>query len=217
MMKKLFQFIFHRAVIGAMLMLVQLAMFIVMIAWFQQYFVYFYAVCVVISVAVAIYILNNRSNPAYKIAWLVPILLLPVFGGLLYLLFGQSRLSARQKRKMSGMVDNFSALSAGPDSALPRLEREDVTAANQARYIENCALCPPHLHTHAEYLPIGEEKFDRMVKELKAAKRFIFLEYFIIQEGTMWNTILEILERKVQEGLDVRVIYDDFGCMMTLP
>ena len=64
---------------------------------------------------------------------------------------------------------------------------------------------------------MGEVKFERMVQELKKAKRYIFMEYFIIQEGTMWNTILDVLEEKAKEGVDVRVIYDDMGCILTLP
>ena len=90
-------------------------------------------------------------------------------------------------------------------------------AANQSRYISHCAYCPPYQNTTTEYLPLGEVKFERMVEELKKAKHYIFLEYFIIQEGKMWNTILDILRQKAAEGVDVRVIYDDMGCIMILP
>ncbi|MGI5894641.1 MAG: cardiolipin synthase [Candidatus Merdivicinus sp.] len=216
-MKKFFQLIFHRVVIGALLMLVQLAVFILMLVEFQKYFVYFYTACVLISILVSLYIINNRSNPAYKIAWLIPILLVPVFGGVLYLIFGRERLSSRQKRKLSGISERISEMIQEDTSVLDEIQRENVTAGNQSRYLQKYALAPPYKNTSVEYLPLGEVKFDRMIHELRNAKRFIFLEYFIIQEGKMWNTILEILEQKAKEGVDVRLIYDDLGSIMTLP
>ena len=216
-MKKILQLIFHRVVIGAVLMLLQLALLVLMMVEFQKYFVYFYAICTVISILVTLYLVNNnRTNPAYKIAWMIPILLVPVFGGLFYIV-GHPRISRRQREQMSGMAGNFSHIDPGASEPLAKLQQENPTAAGQSRYIERCGYCPPYENTTVEYLPLGEVKFERMLAELKAAQKFIFLEYFIIQEGKMWDPILEILEQKVKEGVEVRVMYDDFGCMMTLP
>ena len=91
------------------------------------------------------------------------------------------------------------------------IEKMPPDVVNQSHYISNSAHCPPYKNTTVEYLPMGEVKFERMVQELKKAKRYIFMEYFIIQEGTMWNTILDVLEEKAKEGVDVRVIYDDIS------
>ena len=216
-MKKILQLIFHRVVIGAVLMLLQLALLVLMMVEFQKYFVYFYAICTVISILVTLYLVNNNhTNPAYKIAWMIPILLVPVFGGLFYIV-GRPRISRRQRERMSGMAGNFSHIDPGASEPLAKLQQENPSAAGQSRYIERCGYCPPYENTTVEYLPLGEVKFERMLTELKAAKKFIFLEYFIIQEGKMWDPILEILEQKVKEGVEVRVMYDDFGCMMTLP
>lgn len=216
-MKKIMQLIFHRAVIGAVLMLVQLAVLILMMIEFERYLVYFYGICVVISACVTLYIINNRSNPAYKIAWLIPILLLPLFGGVLYLLFGRVKMSRRQKRKMAGITADVSKTIQQHSQVFEKIQRENIVAGRQSQYLRDYAFALPYDHTSVEYLPLGEVKFERMLQELKAAKRFIFMEYFIIQEGKMWNTILEILEQKVKEGVDVRLIYDDFGCLLTLP
>lgn len=90
-------------------------------------------------------------------------------------------------------------------------------AAVQSRYIQGHAYFPPYKNTVVEYLPVGEIKFQRLKEELKKAQRYIFLEYFIIEEGVMWNSILDILKEKVNEGVDVRVIYDDVGCLFKLP
>ena len=100
---------------------------------------------------------------------------------------------------------------------LQQLKAENPRAAHQAHYIQNKAFCPPCRHTFTEYLPSGEQKFERLKEELVKAKRYIFLEYFIIQEGIMWDTVLEILKEKVKQGVDVRVIYDDVGSLTTLP
>ena len=102
-------------------------------------------------------------------------------------------------------------------NVLNRLEKESEYAKNQALYMINYSNCPIYENTYNEYLTPGEVKFEKLVEELKKAKHFIFLEYFIIEEGIMWNTILEILKEKAKEGVDVRVIYDDVGCVMKLP
>lgn len=216
-MKKLLRLVCHRVVIVVCMMLFQLFWLFGMILFFNQYFAYFYGICVLISIAAVLHIVNDRSNPGYKIAWIIPILLLPVFGGLFYLLFGVDRLSDRRRKKMEIVTKQI--LRAYPNSspAPQLLESEDRAAAKQSRYIERNALCPLWQNTKTEYLPIGEIKFQRMLEELQKAEHYIFLEYFIIQEGKMWNSVLEILEEKVKQGVEVRLIYDDMGCMFTLP
>lgn len=216
-MKKILQFLTHRLVICVLLMLVQAAVLVGMILEFQNYFGYFYVICIVLSVLVVLYIINNRNNPAYKIAWLIPILTFPVFGGLMYLIFGGNKLSRRERKKMATMTERFRKAEEDIPNAMEELAEEDMDAANQARYIKNYADSPPFRNTYTEYLPTGEAKFARMLEELKKAEHYIFLEYFIIEEGIMWDSILTVLIQKASEGLDVRVMFDDLGCIMTLP
>ena len=216
-MKKLFQTLFQRVVVVGLLILIQLALLLTMIVWFDRYFVYFYVVCVLVSAGVALYILNAKTNPAYKIAWLIPILLLPVFGGLFYLMFGGGKLTRGERRRMRAIAENFSSWDWRNPKVLEELEQKDRSAANQARYIQEYAWCPPYKNTSVQYFRLGEEMFEAMCRELEQAEHYIFLEYFIIQEGKMWDPILEILTRKAKEGVDVRVMYDDLGCIMTLP
>ena len=113
-MKKILQFLTHRLVVCVLLMLVQAAVLVVMILEFQKYFGYFYIFCIVLSVLAVLHIINNRSNPAYKIAWIIPILTVPVFGGLMYLIFGGNRLSRRERKKMSTVVQRFQGRQGGP-------------------------------------------------------------------------------------------------------
>ena len=215
-MKKILRFITQRVVITALLIVLQALLLFGFIWKLDNYFVYFYAGSVLLSLLIILGIINSKSNPAYKIAWLIPILLFPVFGGLVYLLFGSDRTGRYLRKKLQGIgteMDNV----IGEAHRRSGAEQLPPDAANQSRYISHCAYCPPYQNTTTEYLPLGEVKFERMVEELKKAKHYIFLEYFIIQEGKMWNTILDILRQKAAEGVDVRVIYDDMGCIMILP
>ena len=215
-MKKLVSLLFHRVVLVAFFLLIQVAVLVVMLLRFNNYFLPFYGVCVAISLFAVFWIVGRQSDPAYKIAWIIPILVFPIFGGLFYLLFGGNRLSSRTRRKMEG-TDRKMEEVLRPDYKADELSSLGEDAVHQARYLEHIAHCPVYGNTETEYYPLGELCFTRMVEELKRAERYIFVEYFIIEEGIMWDTILDILKEKVQEGLDVRVIYDDIGSMFTLP
>lgn len=216
-MKKLLKFIFHRVVLLGLVIVIQLAALMVVILKFQEYFVYFYVLCFILSVVVVLNIINSRSNPAYKIAWIVPILLVPIFGGLFYLLFGSNKLSEHTQKKMDQITQKIQQQWNQHNTVLEELAQKDINATNQSRYIQNYAFYPPYRNNSATYFPLGEIKFEHLKEELKKAQRFIFMEYFILEEGIMWNTILDILCQKAAEGVDVRIIYDDFGCIMTLP
>ena len=213
-MKKLLN---SRVLITLIALALQLLALISVILWFYDYFAFFYAGSVIISLLAVLFILNSRSNPIYKIAWIIPILIFPIFGGFFYFFFGVDKISNRRKRSMKTIFEKTKdTLQPQPD-IIAELDRRNNNAGNQSRYIQNYSYYPPYRETYCEYLPTGEQKFERLKEELKKARHYIFLEYFIIAEGVMWNSILEILVDKVKEGVDVRVIYDDFGCLTTLP
>lgn len=216
MFRKVLRFLTQRVVITALFIVIQAVLLIDIIWKLNNYFVYFYAASVLLSLLMLLAIINGKSNPAYKIAWLIPILLMPVFGGLFYIVFGSNHTGHYIREKMRQIGDEMTEplKQANMESGI---EKMPLDVVNQSRYISQWAYSPPYRNTTTEYLPMGEIKFERMVEELKKAKQYIFLEYFIIQEGKMWNTILDILKEKVKEGVDVRLIYDDMGCIMTLP
>ena len=215
-MRKILRFITQRVVLTALLIVLQALLLFGIIWKLNNYFVYFYAASVLLSLLLTLRIINNKSNPAFKIAWLIPILLFPVLGGLVYLVFGSDRTGKYIRNKM-GRIEKEMQDGISKANERSGIEKMPPDVVNQSHYISNSAHCPPYKNTTVEYLPMGEVKFERMVQELKKAKRYIFMEYFIIQEGTMWNTILDVLEEKAKEGVDVRVIYDDMGCILTLP
>lgn len=216
-MRKLSRLLFSRAFWVNLSIIIQALTLIIVIWKFANYFIYFYAICLLLSVAAVIWIINGHTNPAYKIAWIIPILTFPIFGGLFYLLFGGNKVSNRTKRKMREINETLTESLIQNEEVLNELERIDKGAANQVRYIKDYSFSPIYKYTSSEYLTPGERKFERLIEELHQAKRYIFLEYFIIEEGKMWNTILNILLEKVQQGVEIRVIYDDIGCLLKLP
>ena len=184
---------------------------------YSESFFDFYLASLTLSIIIVFIIINNKSNPSYKIAWIVPVMIFPIFRGLFYLLYGGNKLSTREKLKM--VIQNIEMTNSlkQDDEIIKKIGDKSIYAKNQSEYILNYAKCPVYNNTETTYFKIGEEKFEALLRELKKAEKFIFLEYFIIQEGKMFNSILEILEEKAKQGVDVRLIYDDVGCIVTLP
>ena len=216
-MKFIKNVLFRRSTFLIVAVLVQVLVLIDVIARFNDYFIFFYAANTILSIIVVIIIINNNIHPVYKIAWIIPVLLFPVFGSLFYLLFGRGKLGKRSKDKMESIIKQTKDLLEKKDFILAEIKTENKLANQQAKYIQNYGKYPPCYNQYSEYFKSGEEKFKRLKEELKKAKEYIFLEYFIIAEGEMWNTILDILAKKAAEGLEVRIIYDDLGCLQTLP
>lgn len=207
----------HRLMLSLVLLALQVGVLAAVILVGVQYFVRFYFACVALSLAVVVSIVNKKSHPDYKIAWILPILTFPLFGGLFYLVFGGNTPTKRSLRRMEGLENLRSSALAGAEPPIEQMLGSSLGAVNQSRYLYRTSACPPYQNTRTEYLPRGEVYFQRLLEELKNAKHYIFLQYFIIKEGVMWDSILDVLLHKVQEGVEVRVIYDDLGCLSTLP
>ena len=153
---------------------------------------------------------GNQKN-AFKVGWILLILLLPVFGITVYLMFNHQRASkAFAKRVAQSCKETADA------AQLPSVPEELPSAHSpQIRYLENCGF-PVYGHTDSRFLPLGEDAYSSMLEAMEQAQKYIFLEFFIIEEGIMWNTILEVLKRKAAQGIEVRLIYDDLGCFFLL-
>ena len=215
-MKNFFKVVFSRAVFTGAFIALQFAAVYLAITRFNEHFAIFYGVCLVLSAIVVVYLVSRDGNPAYKIAWIIPILALPVFGVLLYLVFGKNQLSLKEKARMSSVAEQYEKAMRSVPAAEPALP-EHTDAKRVSDYLHRAAGAPVFTHTETTYLPVGEVYFDTLLAELEKAEKFIFMEYYIIAPGTMWNAIHEVLRRKAESGVDVRVMYDDFGCMYKLP
>ena len=174
------------------------------------------AVVAVLELIFILRIINKNDRPSSKLSWLIMILTFPVFGVVMYLLAG----SGRPTRKMQKQIEQAKAEN---DKALEtlgvRAQEVALETRNSAisRYLSVCGGYPVFHSGTVEYYKIGEEAFKAMLTELKKAEKFILVEYFIIAHGKMWNSILKLLVEKAMQGVQVRIIYDDFGCMVTLP
>ncbi len=216
-MKKIGSILFHRLALAAVGILLQVAFLILMMVYFSQYFIPFYWCAVAASVAVVVWIVSSPSNGGYKIGWIILILIFPVFGGVFYVLCRGNRTSKTTRRRLSEMEKTMSDALREDFRAEEVAEVSGVNGGNQARYLERHACCPAYDHTRVTYYPLGDDVFQPMLDALLGAKKYIFLEYFIIHPGRFWDSILEILKEKVAQGVDVRVMYDDIGSMYTLP
>jgi cardiolipin synthase len=171
----------------------------------------------VVSVVVCVYIINKKEKPAYKLTWVFLILLFPIFGGMLYIIFYFQSNPRKLKKYFSEIHRQCGPLFLLPGDSLPLLMENHEDCLSQVRYLQQYAGFPVYVHTKAEYFPSGEDFFKKVLVELEKAERYIFLEFFILREGNMLDPILNIMERKAGEGLDVRLMYDDLGCFMSLP
>lgn len=214
---KLLKKLFNRTTICIIGILIQIGYLISLFWSLGTAYTYSYVVFVVIGLCMTIYIVNSEMNPSYKIAWIIVILTFPIFGVMFYLFFGSPTSRSRLRKRMNRYNEEERLLLAQKPESLEGLWGDSADAEKQARYLLMYGGYPSYQNTTAEYFPLGEKKFETLIRELNKAERFIFLEYFIIQEGKMWDPILEILARKAKEGVDVRVIYDDMGCLFTLP
>lgn len=169
-----------------------------------------------ISVATVIAIVNRSMSPESKVTWLI-VTFVPVFGPLLYLMFGERRLSKKELKQLQELNSIAFHENNGRQLHL-QLQETDKPAygiINALLHMDSNA--EVYDQTDSQFFTNGEEMWQQMLEDLKRAEKFIFLEYYIVDEGLMWDSILEVLEEKAAQGVEVKMLYDDIGCMVTLP
>ena len=175
-----------------------------------------YLVLTVVSGAAVIVIIARRKETVYKLPWVILIALMPAFGGILFLIIhGQA-----SQKKFARRLEEVDALlapyfSQDPDTAA-RFAGTERGSLQRVRYLSRHNF-PLYDAADTLFFPSGEEMFERLCEELEKAEHFIFFEFFIIADGEMWDSVHEILRRKAAEGVEVRVVYDDLGCLLRLP
>lgn len=199
-------------VIGTLILL-QLALLLVFIYELSNLILQAYFFLVILSLITVIYIINKNENPSYKLSWAILILSVPIFGGILYLIFGGKKIPKALRSDMVKSANEKTPYLIQDHKVLERIYQQDAQLYKQVNYLWRNVYFPVYRHTKTTYLSIGEDKFEKMKEELRKAEKFIFLEYFIIKEGIMWQSIEDILIEKAKAGVDVRLIYDDFGSM----
>jgi cardiolipin synthase len=204
-----------RFILSIFLIILETVSVIVVTALCNKYIPYFYLAVFATEVVCVLTIINSNENPDYKIPWLLLVLLVPIAGFMIYFMFYDRRLSRKYIKRLTQIRSR--QIQTEDAEVIEKLEAEDRQAGLNARLL--CKMADTHIYqnTEAEYFEMGEKLFAAMIEDLKKAEKFIFMEYFIIEEGIFWNSILEILKEKAAQGVEVRVLYDDIGCMCTLP
>lgn len=205
-----------RLIVTALAVLIQLTWLWGLLEFLAPYALPINIVLTVLAVLFVLYVASKRDEPAYKILWLICILAFPLFGAILYLGFGDKKTSRPLHRRLEKAVAEIGPPRADED-ATHRLEQEAPRMAQIFRYASRLSRYPVQRNRDARYYPSGELMFPVMLRALEQAEKYIYLEYFIISEGKMWESILATLVQKAARGVDVRIIYDDLGSLTTLP
>ena len=214
--KGLIHALFSRFGVILLLFLLQVAILFSVFMWFRDLQPYISGLMTFFAVIMVLYLLNSRFDPTAKITWLVVIMLMPVFGAFL-LWFTKSEIG---HRLIKGRVDQIAKqaqdrIPQDPE-VLCRLEQEAPGVTALAHYVGRSGCHPVFDDTAVTYFPLGERKWEEMLRQLEQAQHYIFMEYFIVDEGLMWGKVLEILAKKAAEGVEVRIMIDGFCEFTTL-
>ena len=223
-MRKICRLLFSRITLSLVFIVAEVVLMGLLYSYAYSYYAVIGFLARVISFAVLISLINEDTNPEFKLTWLATVLLLPLFGAVLYIIFSKRRTTKRETAFLMKIGGSFeaSARENGELTAsaqmLGELSRSSFTLGGIAHSLmADDPLARLYREEDIKYFPSGEELYRDMLSSLELAEKYIFLEYFVIEEGKMWQGIYEILKRKAKEGLDVRVLYDDMGTICTLP
>lgn len=213
-MNKLLKKVFSRTVVTALLIVIQVAWLVALLLQLGNSLPAIQTVLRILSLVAILFVIKSDMNPSYKIGWILLIAVLPILGGLMYVIFGNKRPTKNMREMLRAQLEKSAEYLGTQESITGEL---DGGAAGLFKYLEGSAGYPTAKNTTVRYYRVGEEMYADLLPELEKAEKFIFLEYFIIRPGEMWDGVLEILKRKAAAGVDVRIIYDDMGCIDILP
>lgn len=216
-MKKIIKILTSRMFLFGLAVAVQFVWMYLFYTFLNNWLPWLDDVMAIAAVIIVLVIVNRQMNTAFRLVWTLLILAMPVFGVMFYLLYGNSRLKIKLRRRSAHFQEIGANILQQNMSVQDQMHSEDPEAFRESVYLLNTTGFPLYANETAKYYAVGDDAFPDMVEALEGAKQYIFMEYFIIAPGVFWNTIHEILKRKVKEGVEVRVLYDDFGCAGTLP
>ena len=213
----IFHIVFSRTMVILLTLLLQLILYFVMMFSLVQHVTVLFGSIAAFTAAMLFIVLNSTENPSIKLSWSIVIAVLPLFGAVLYF-FVRFDLGYRLEQKVleKSMLESDIYV---PDQTLllQKVQEEDKCLYNLANYLRSKGQHTIYSNTQVKYFPVGEDMFAEMMVQLEKAEKFIFMEYFAIGPSYMWNTILELLVKKVKQGVDVRVMYDGSNAVTTLP
>ena len=216
-MRKILQRLLSKLFIVSTIIIIQ------MIWWFFLFYTasvasrVFQDLLYVAAILLSLYIVNRRMKMYIKMSWIFLILSVPIVGIPCYFFFGRPELTSKTQKRMARIVEAYAPLRPENELLNETLRQTDMDAYRQSRLITQNQKYPLYAEDCTEYFKSGEEAFESILKDLRSAEKFIFMEYFIIGSGVMLDQILDILKEKVKHGVVVRIIYDDFGSINAIP
>ena len=215
--KGLMGLVFSRLMIVVLLLVVQVLLYLSVFDWFRQYLPHYAVIQSAFILLMTVYLFNNKMDSTAKLTWLALIAILPALGAFL-LLYTQTNVGNRTvQKRVEVRIDETRDALPQDAAVLERLRGDAYGTDDLRRYVNRSGCFPIYDRTEVTYFPLGEDKFAAMLRELEKAEKYIFLEYFIIDEGYMWGRILDVLARKAKAGVDVRVMYDGTCEITKLP
>ncbi len=214
---KFLRIIFGRTAFVCLSIIVQILILLETFRWLGSYLYYVYGGFILLSVIVVIYIINKRENPIYQLAWVIPVLVFPVFGAMFYIFLelqpGIHHMSARLR---SILRKTRPFLEQDPE-VIEHLAEESRNTEHLADYMNRYGGYPVYENTWVKYFPLGDDMYRPFLEELEKAEHYIFMEYFIVERGQVWDRVVEILKQKAAQGVEVRVMYDGMCSLTLLP
>lgn len=210
-MKKILNFFASSRFILIFSLIINIAIF-VLISYFLNSVFYGIAAFVVLLFA-SIFLIKSKSQPLYKLMWGLFIFVAPVFGCVLYLRANCSHGTRKKRKDWQNMAFLSSSYLPSNTEQFSNLKKSNMTAFKQSQYIANTINMPIYENCTTKYLHDGETYFKEMFDMIKKAKKYIFMEYFIFKEGRIWDELFNLLKEKAREGVEIKILYDDMGCL----
>lgn len=204
---------FLRALIVLAAVCVEFAIIIALSFWFNRYTVYFYIVLELSSLLVTLILVNDLRSPAYKVAWISVCMVLPFAGEIMFLLWGNTSAKRKIDFKMMKIMEHGEKYKQYQKSYLDAILEMYPSSGRLNRFLESEGF-PVTKHNKVKYYPMGEDVFEGIIKDLEQAKKFIFLDFFIVAEGALWDVVHAVCVNKLREGVEIKFLYDDFGAML---
>ena len=212
-MKK-FLYLAQRAIFILISLALQLGLIVIATLSLDQYSYLLYVVMYIVSIMAIINLSFKNTYAEVKTPWMILFILLPIFAIFFYMTYGKRSLTKKESLIQDKIAENFNNAMSDVKAIEDYEIAEDVKV--QSTYLANISHSPAYVNTAVKYYPLGDDMYPDMLLELEKAEKYIFLEYYIIEDGKFWSSIEEILVRKAAAGVDVRVMYDDWGCALKL-
>ena len=206
----------YRIAVVVASVVLQILLIVLLVRLLSNYAIFVYFIIQIIALIDIVFIADRRSNRSFIISWLLVISILPIFGHILYFMWGRcpSR-DIRSKRIKDAIARGVSYLIKEPQIYS---ELGDLFPSRKriAGYLGRKNF-PLYKNTDCQYFPLGELQYEAMLHDMEKAEKFIFMEYFTLSSGRIWDKFEDVLVRKARQGVEIRLMYDDLGSIITAP